>query len=89
MDGEITDFSIAVPGSHRGPRELAAGPDGAIWISELRGNAIARLTPDGQVTRWPLATKNSWPFALAFDHKGVLWFSELMADQVGRLEIIN
>ncbi|MCC6148337.1 MAG: glycosyltransferase family 39 protein [Anaerolineaceae bacterium] len=37
------------PGQMMGPRGVAAGPDGSIYVADSRNNRIQRLSPDGEV----------------------------------------
>ena len=43
----VTEFSdgITLPAS---PVEIAAGPDGNLWFTEVDGDAIGRITPSGR-----------------------------------------
>jgi virginiamycin B lyase len=37
-----------------GPYALAAGPDGAMWVTLVHSGAIARVTNGGDVTVYPV-----------------------------------
>ena len=34
--------------------EITAGPDGNMWFTEAGGNIVAKITPDGVVTEYPI-----------------------------------
>jgi streptogramin lyase len=48
-----------VPTSQSNPVRTAAGPDGAIWFTELFGNRIGRITTAGAITEFPVPTPDS------------------------------
>ncbi len=68
-----------------GPGEIIRGPDGNLWFSEEVANAIARLTPRGKVTAFPLHTPQSSAQGMAVGADGDIWFTELMHDAIGRM----
>ena len=45
-------LKVAIDG---GPYALAAGPDGALWVTLVHGGAIARVATDGDVRVFPVA----------------------------------
>jgi virginiamycin B lyase len=81
--GAIKSFPLAA-GSQ--PTELRIGPDGNFWVAEFGAGSIARLTPLGHMTRFPLHTKGDGPFGLAFS-QGTLWFTS--STNVGYLDVDN
>jgi hypothetical protein len=48
--GSLTEFPV---GKNTGPYEIAAGPDGALWFTELFGDKIGRITTGGTITGYP------------------------------------
>jgi len=55
LDGRVTEF--ATPTRDAGPAAIAAGPDGNAWFSESApggGGAVARITPAGTITEFPV-----------------------------------
>ncbi len=68
------------------PRGLAAGPDGNVWFAEMGGNKIGRITPNGEITEFPLPTPDSGPYVPAFDNSGRVWFAESTANKIARLD---
>ncbi len=56
---------------------LTRGPDGALWIAETAGDAVARVTPRGRVTTFPVPSGKegaygSSPYFIAAGHDGAL-----------------
>jgi virginiamycin B lyase len=45
-----------LPDGASGPYGIAAGPDGALWFTEMRGGRIGRITTGGEVSAYPLPT---------------------------------
>lgn len=52
------------------PIYIKAGPDGNMWVTELVGNAIARVTQEGKVDEFIIPTHNSRPIAIVPDPDG-------------------
>lgn len=86
-DGSIDTFQLPTVGSV--PIYLSLGPDGNIWGTELVGNAIFRVTPEGAapVTEFPIPTGNSRPIVITPDPLGqpFMWFSEEAGHKVARI----
>jgi len=73
-----------VPTFESQPTGIAAGPDGALWFTEVLGNKIGRITSAGAITEYPLPTAGSEPNGIAAGPDGALWFAEGVADRIGR-----
>ena len=81
--GEITEFPTA-PGSR--PLAIVAGPDGALWFTQIAANSIGRMTTDGVLTNeWTIPTPNSMPDGIAIGPDGSVWFAEVLGNKIGRL----
>jgi virginiamycin B lyase len=80
---DVVEYSIPTAGSN--PFGIVAGPDGALWFTESRGNKIGRITTTGRVTEFPLPTANADPRGIAAGADGALWFTESRANQIGRI----
>ncbi len=83
--GDVT-FTFSLPNPGANPVAIVAGPDGALWVAEVYGNAVARVTTQGQVTEYPVpptpavppgSGPNSQPGALAVGPDGDLWLTDL------------
>jgi hypothetical protein len=68
-----------------GPKDIAAGTDGALWFTESGANAIGRITTDGQVTHHPIPTPASVPWGIVAGPDGAVWFTENATGKIGRL----
>ena len=79
----ITEFTIPTPGSQ--PQGIVGGPDGNLWICEVNGNNIARLTPAGVFTEFPIPTPASGTETICVGADGNLWFAEEDANKIGRI----
>jgi virginiamycin B lyase len=84
-DGKVQHFALPTAGSV--PIYIRNGPDHNMWATELVGNAIARITPGGNVTEFPiLKTSNSRPIAIVPEPGGkAMWFTEEAGNKVGRI----
>jgi virginiamycin B lyase len=78
-DGTITPVANLGPDSS--PIGIVAGVDGNLWIAE--GSAIARLTPQGVVTTFPLPDENVASLRIVNGVHGDLWFVEEQGERVG------
>lgn len=91
-DGKITEFSAGIPfRSFIGG--IVAGPDGNLWFPLWHGNELARMTPNGIVTRFRRGiypsrgnddTVDSVPF---LDKSGRVWFNEPQGGRVARASL--
>ncbi|WP_320668805.1 Vgb family protein [Patulibacter defluvii] len=64
VDGE---FALSEP-----PKQLAAGPDGNVWVVLGALKDLARVTPDGTVTEYDAPSFSS-PFGIVAGPDGNLW----------------
>ena len=46
----ITEFPV--PTAESGPQGIAAGPDGALWFTEMEGGNVGRITTAGTITEF-------------------------------------
>jgi streptogramin lyase len=82
--GAISEITLA---SGAQPQGIDVGADGNLWVA-LAGagaNAIARVTPAGTVTSFPVPTVSASPFAVAAGPDGNVWFTERSAGRIGRI----
>src|SRR5262249_53545034 len=89
-DGTITEFTGAgQPGVTPGlgsPGGITAGPDGALWFTEIAGNKIGRMTTAGVVTDEIPIAAGSATHEITTGPDGALWFAEAAKDQIGRID---
>jgi streptogramin lyase len=72
------------------PVGITTGPDGNLWFTESRGNAIGRITPSGAVTVFALPDPGNLPVGneptdIITGPDGNLWFIEWGTGQLGRM----
>jgi streptogramin lyase len=79
--GAITEFTG--PGS---PGGITAGPDGALWFTEIAGDKIGRMTTAGMVTAEISIAAASATHEITTGPDGALWFAEAGKDQIGRID---
>jgi virginiamycin B lyase len=69
--------------------DVALAPDGAVWYTAQRANALGRLDPrrgTGEFKEYPLPTPDSGPHGLVSDRAGNIWYSGNSAGLIGRLD---
>lgn len=83
--GQVRHISLPTIGAV--PIYIAASPDGVMWCTELTGNAISRIPPDGPAKDIAIPTANSRPIAIvrAPDGKS-MWFSQEAGGIVARID---
>jgi len=67
------------------PWNITAGPDGAMWFTELDANRIGRITTGGVVTEYPIPTANAGPYGITAGSDNALWFTETNVSKIGRI----
>jgi streptogramin lyase len=87
--GQMTEF--ATPTAGRSPSGITAGADGNMWFTEYAWNngAVARITPAGVVTEYPLQANDlkvgCGDSAMASGPDGSVWFTEPNSFGIGRV----
>ncbi len=77
------EFPVAVTAAGQGPRGIAAGLDGNLWI--VAAGAIVRVTPLGAATEFTAGiSAASEPLDITAGPDGALWFTE-QAGRIGRI----
>src|SRR5687768_6248064 len=79
----IVEFAIPSPRS--GPYSVAAGPDGALWFTEIHAGRIGRASAGGEITEFALPTPHAGPSIIVAGGDGALWFTEFRAHRIGRI----
>jgi streptogramin lyase len=81
--GTVSQFTL--PSTYFGASTLTTGPDGNLWFSNQTSSsgsssagtvAIARITPTGTVSEYPLSSSVTATSPLTVGPDGNLWFSE-------------
>jgi virginiamycin B lyase len=71
-----------------GPAGIAAGPDGAMWFTEIRDDHVDRITLNGQITRYAVPTSGAGPNGITAGPDGAMCFTEQHANKIGRIQAI-
>ena len=80
----ITEYDVPTPNAR--PHDPAAAPDGSLWFTGQRANALGRLDPATGATReYPLKTPDSGPHGLVADKEGNIWFTANYKGYIGTL----
>ena len=67
-----------------GPYALAAGSDGAMWVTLVHSGEIARVTDSGGLDVYPVAPQSK-PSIIVAGPDGALWFTRAGDDRIGRI----
>lgn len=88
--GDYTEFSLG--GNDKSDvAGVTLTKDGSVWFAETTGNLIGRLVPDSsepdgrRLVKYPMARKDTWPYAMVTGPDGNVWFTELGGDRVARI----
>ena len=71
-----------VPSLHTRPWRITPGPDGNLWFTDTNSDMIGTITPDGQVTEYPIGD-GKLPYDIVAGRDGNLWFTENVNDKAG------
>src|SRR3954447_1292838 len=86
IDATFTEYPVAAGAQLR---DMTVGPDGALWFTERRGEAIGRITTTGTVTEFPVPRSSENPLpdpqGIAAGPDGALWFTEQTGGAVDRV----
>ena len=69
-----------------GPYAVAAGADGAMWVTLVHAGAVARVTADGSLTTFAVSP-DSRPSLITAGRDGALWFTRCGDDRIGRITV--
>jgi len=73
--GSLTEYSpIGGFANSSQLTNIAVGPDGALWFTELGANTIGRISTTGVINEYPLAS-GSHPYGITAGPDGNLWFT--------------
>ncbi|MCL4531602.1 MAG: NHL repeat-containing protein, partial [Actinobacteria bacterium] len=74
-----------VPTASSQPTNLAMDGSGNVWFTELAGNKIGKITPNGIIQEFNITTADSQPWGIAVDATGRVWFTESAGNKIGNL----
>src|SRR5215470_6048646 len=78
MPGDLREFSVPSGGN---PFTIVAGPDGALWFTEVNANRIGRITTAGAITEFAAGGN---PGGIAAGADGAIWFTEIAGNSIAR-----
>jgi virginiamycin B lyase len=64
---------------------ITSGPDGNLWFTEGNANKIAKATPSGSITEFPIQTRNAGLTGITTGPDGKIWFTEMNANLIGQI----
>jgi streptogramin lyase len=86
---ELASYALPAPETHAYLPGIVWGPDSNVWVSEVDGNDIARITPLGVITTYPLPTASAEPVDMAIGPDQQIWFSETTSDVIAKIDPSN
>jgi len=90
--GKVRTFDL---GANSRPVGVIAGTKqngypGSVWIAASYDNKIIRYDwQTGQRREYPIPGTESWPFNIALDAKGHVWFTQRAAGAIGKLDPVS
>jgi virginiamycin B lyase len=96
-EGSMTEFPLptqqanpmGVADMGSSPTAIVAGPDGAMWFTEMGADQIGRINAEGLITEYPLPDRNrrhANPEGITVGPDGAIWFTEALTNQLGRID---
>ena len=69
------------------PLEIALGPDGNLWFTELTGPNIGRITTAGTITEFPVPSNSSFlqTGGMVAGPDGNMWFTDTGNNSIGQI----
>jgi virginiamycin B lyase len=68
------------------PYAIAIGPDDNIWFTEYQGDGIDRMTPKGELARFPIAP-DGIAERITAGPDGAMWFTDPRGNRIGRVAL--
>jgi virginiamycin B lyase len=97
--GVVTEYRV--PSANASVAGITAGPDGNVWFAEspfipqkvvtaasnavLASDMVAKVTPAGVFTEYPVPTANAFPSSITAGRDGNLWITESGVNKVARV----
>jgi streptogramin lyase len=81
--GRISYFFVS--SLHSRPYRIAPGPDGNLWFTDTNSDMVGKVTPDGQITEYPIGD-GKFPYDIVAGRDGNLWFTENVNDKTGAVD---
>jgi len=75
--GSVREYSLPEP-TDVYPYDIASGPDGNMWFTEFLGHQVARITPGGFISEFPLGgVVSTEPEFITSGPAGSLWVNDV------------
>jgi streptogramin lyase len=89
--GRFAELSLPPPAYaptvRHGIHSLQIGPDGKLYLTGAVGGEIGVFdTKNRTYKSYPIGGKSLYPHTLRFDSAGMVWFTILVTDQIGRFD---
>ena len=88
--GDVT-LAVDVPASGGGLAQayadVALGPDGNLWTTNVSANSISRVSPSGGLATTFVAPTAAFPTGIAAGPDGAMWFTYYDAKKIGRVDM--
>lgn len=82
----VGDMAVFSMGTSAAPQDIAAGPDGNLWVANTGSNTIAKVSTAGVILQnYSLPTANAGVRDITVGPDGNLWFTETTANKIGRI----
>lgn len=82
----VGDATIFPMGTGSAPQDVAAGPDGNLWVTNTGSNTIAKVSTAGVVLQnYSLPTANAGVRNIVVGPDNNLWFTMTTANQIGKI----
>ncbi len=83
--GTVTRTSIKTQYQTHPLYSIVLGPDHNLWAPDAYGNVIAKFTPSGVETTFPIPTRIAAAQGITAGPDGALWFTEYNGGNIGRI----
>ena len=81
----IIEYSTGITAGAE-PHNITAGPDGNLWFTEVNGNQIGKITPDGLVKEYSAGiTAKASLHGITVGPDGNIWFAETGTGKIGMI----
>ena len=85
VSAQSVPIEWSVPTFSSQPTNLAADTFGNLWFTELAGNKIGRVNPNGVFQEFNVSTNDSQPWGIARDSNNRIWFTEFAGNKIGNM----
>ena len=81
--GDITEFALA---AGTAPNDVAAGPDGNLWVANSGNNTVSKVSTSGAVVAtYTMTTANASPWAITAGPDGAMWVALRSGNKIAKV----